>query len=361
MLRKQWQDNPFDQFDAEEFVPRWICFGKGGGGGGPQTSTTNTNSLPDYAEPFFTRLLNRTETETNQPYTQYEGARLADFGADTQGSFTNIRDMNTAGNPQNMQNAGELMNNVGYNISAGRQDFQNNGMLDIGANGQTNVQNYMNPYLEEVLNRGQARAKTSFQEDQIGRDASFAQRGAFSNSRRDIASEQARRDLDQQLGDISAKSYAGAFDAAGQMYTSDAQRNLQSQIENERARQSAGQIQMQAGQGLAALGMQEQTMGLQRADAMGRIGGLQEAQNQAQLDIAQQDFTNQRDFERQNLNFYSGILHGVPIEANSEVTRYQAPGNNVGQLLGLGLGGASLYNQIAQGAATGATRGGAKS
>lgn len=341
-----WHDNPFDLWDDEEFTPRWICFGKGGGSPGPQTSTTNTSSLPDYVEPFFTRLLQRTERETNQDYVPYEGQRLADFGQDTQASFSGIRGINAAGDTPDILNASDAMTRAS-GIGAGRNDFMTSGALDVGAGGQRNIDAYMNPYIDQVLNRGQARAQQRFDEDQVQRQADFARRGAFSSSRRDIASETARSDLNEQLLDIEARGLANAYDSAGQLFTSDEQRRLQSQIENERARQAAGQLELQAGQGLAGLGTQRQQLGLQRADAMGRIGALQEAQRQAELDIDYQDFTNQRDFERQNLNFYSGILHGVPVEPNAEVTRYEAPGNNIAQMLGLGLGGASLYQQLA--------------
>ena len=44
---------------------------KGGGGGGPQTteSTVTQTNLPEYAEPYFTRLMQRSEAESLQPYS----------------------------------------------------------------------------------------------------------------------------------------------------------------------------------------------------------------------------------------------------------------------------------------------------
>jgi hypothetical protein len=71
---------------------------------------------------------------------------------------------------------------------------------------------------------------------------------------------------------------------------------------------------------------------------------MQNAQSQAGMDMAYQDFLNQRDYDRQNLNWMSGILRGVPVSANSNVTgyQYQAPPNQMSQVAGLGLGAAGL-------------------
>ena len=71
--------------------------GKGGGGSAPApaptSSTVTQTNLPEYAEPFFTRLLERTEAESNAPYIPFEQQRLAEFGPDTLAGFQGIRDI----------------------------------------------------------------------------------------------------------------------------------------------------------------------------------------------------------------------------------------------------------------------------
>ena len=58
--------------------------GKGGGGSAPApaptSSTVTQTNLPEYVEPFFTRLLERTEAESNARYVPFEQQRLAEFG-----------------------------------------------------------------------------------------------------------------------------------------------------------------------------------------------------------------------------------------------------------------------------------------
>jgi len=90
-------------------------------------------------------------------------------------------------------------------------------------------------------------------------------------------------------------------------------------------------------------------MGFERADQLMRAGAMRQGQEQAGFDVAYQDFINQRDFPRQQLNFYSSILRGVPISAQSEVSSYQAPPNPYSQLMGMGLGAAGLYKAFGGG------------
>ena len=76
---------------------------------------------------------------------------------------------------------------------------------------------------------------------------------------------------------------------------------------------------------------------------------------QQALDAAYQNFVNQRDYPKSQLNFYSGILHGVPVSANSDVQTTTPAPSTLGQLAGLGIAGAGAYNAYssAQAPATG--------
>jgi hypothetical protein len=68
---------------------------------------------------------------------------------------------------------------------------------------------------------------------------------------------------------------------------------------------------------------------------------LQQQQTQRELDLAYQDFLNQRDFERQNINFMSNILRGVPVQPSTVQSTYANP-NPLAQFGGLGIAGLGL-------------------
>jgi hypothetical protein len=58
--------------------------------------------------------------------------------------------------------------------------------------------------------------------------------------------------------------------------------------------------------------------------------------DQSKLDLAYNDFVNQSDYQKQQLNWLSGILHGVPVTADSRVTGSTGVGSssNIGNILG---------------------------
>jgi hypothetical protein len=63
--------------------------------------------------------------------------------------------------------------------------------------------------------------------------------------------------------------------------------------------------------------------------------------------MAYQDFMRQRDYPMEQLQQYSSLLRGVPVTPSSTTSTYaQQPG--IGQqLLGTGLGAASIYKTFA--------------
>ena len=74
--------------------------GKGGGGSQQPTRTTSVStSLPEYAEPFYKRLMARTETESSRPYEPFGGQRFAQFSPEQQESFDIASDIGRLGVP----------------------------------------------------------------------------------------------------------------------------------------------------------------------------------------------------------------------------------------------------------------------
>ena len=81
---------------------------------------------------------------------------------------------------------------------------------------------------------------------------------------------------------------------------------------------------------------------LEQAAALAGVGETERLRRQAELDLAYQDFVNQRDYERGQLQYLSSILRGVPITPESEVRRLEPPPSPYAPLLSLGLGAAGL-------------------
>jgi hypothetical protein len=73
-----------------------------------------------------------------------------------------------------------------------------------------------------------------------------------------------------------------------------------------------------------------------RANAMLGVGQTRESYEQDALDLAYQDFVNQRDFERGQIAFLGSAIKGVPVALNSDIMSYQRSNPALGVLGGLG-------------------------
>ena len=76
-----------------------------------------------------------------------------------------------------------------------------------------------------------------------------------------------------------------------------------------------------------------------------KVGRDIQREEQAGLDIAYEDFVRQRDYPREQLQFLSSILRGVPVQPSTETTKLQSY-NPVQQLLGTGISALGLYKGI---------------
>ena len=94
---------------------------------------------------------------------------------------------------------------------------------------------------------------------------------------------------------------------------------------------------------LAGLGAQRQQMGAQGADLLSRVGGQQQALDQAQKDFDYQQFVENRDHPAQQLDLLSRILAGQQYGSTSTSTA-TTPNPNRGSLFSTiaGLGGTLL-------------------
>jgi len=86
---------------------------KGGGSSGPTETTVTNTDLPEYVQPYFERILQRGEAESNQPYTPYEGDRLAYFSPDEMAAQGMTRGYAQSGTPYEYQLASQRASQLG--------------------------------------------------------------------------------------------------------------------------------------------------------------------------------------------------------------------------------------------------------
>ena len=200
------------------------------------------------------------------------------------------------------------------------------------------AQQYMSPYMQQVVDVQKQQAIREAQRQNAGRAADAVQAGAFGGSRQAIQQGLASEALSRQLGEIQASGQQQAYESA------------QGQFERDRAaRESAerlgiGAAESASGQAaqMAQLGQMARDGDIQAASMLEKIGRDIQAEKQAGLDIAYEDFVRQRDYDREQLQFYSSILRGVPVQPSTETTKLQSY-NPIQQLLGTGVSALGLY------------------
>ena len=81
----------------------------------------------------------------------------------------------------------------------------------------------------------------------------------------------------------------------------------------------------------------------QRIGALTGIGQQQRAMQQASMDMGYQDFLRQQGFGQQQLGFLGGLLRGVPVQPQQQISTFQQPPGLFQTALGAGLSGLGLY------------------
>ena len=116
---------------------------------------------------------------------------------------------------------------------------------------QAQAEQYMSPYIRNVLDTQKREAMRDARQGQIVQDLGAARQGTYGGSRQLLAGLERERNLGQQLGDIEARGLQSAFESS------------QGQFERDRAAQMAAQqANLQAALGVQELGT---TTGLQTA------------------------------------------------------------------------------------------------
>ena len=335
--------------------------GRGGGSSAPQQTevTQTTTNLPEYAQPYFTRLLGRTEYESLNPYRTYTGQRLAERSPFAEQVAARQTALGLAGAPREMGEASQIARDVAAQtpITAGQQiaSFRPE---DINVNYEVErfqgfrpaerydaqrfdsgiASMYMNPFQRLVtdVEKREAQRASDISGEQI--ESRAAQSGGLGGYREAILQAERERNLGQRLGDIEARGQRDAFAQA------------QQQFERDRANQlNAARQQLASAQFLGAQAPMQQRL------AFDRLRQAQQAQEigrnfrQAGLDMAYKDFLNQIAYPRQQLGFYGQILQGLPVTPGTQISQYAPSPSGTQQLLGLGLGGLGLYRALSGG------------
>lgn len=356
------------------------------------------SNIPEWARPYATQLLGMVFGDPNQPgtggilsdpYRTYESQRIAGINPLQEQAFEDIAGMTTA--PQLAQATGlaglaglaaERMGqyapmipfqayeaptlgalNLDYqsvatpttanylmqaptNVTApALTRFQMGDPSQVGADkfGVRAMYEYMSPYMEGVVERQRRGAIQDYLRQLPGIGAASVRAGARGGTREALLESEARRGLNERLGDIEATGLQQAFQQAASQFGQDRAAQMQAALANQQAGLATGQQNL-----AAALGVQQLGAGQNLQAQLANQQALQQTQSQnLQAQINQSQFNAQQALQAGQLN-QAARLQAQAQSLQQQQALNQAALQSAGLGAQYGLAGAQLGEQSRQ-------------
>ena len=320
-----------ERLEQDWWVPKNICY-LGGGGGSPapqeSTSTVHQSSLPEYAEPYFTDLMERAQGLTQEDYQPYGGPRIGETSPFTQGSYDATQAvagstlpyiqeaMNTTGMiganvlgglptldpssisgliPQILAAQAQYPGDANYGgpmTGPGNVSYDgsiNTQMVGAGQFPDAQLDQYMNPYTGSVVrDTNDELWRQNMQQQAAIRDR-MANSGSYGGSRQGVLESEQDRNYLNTAARTANTLYDQSYQQAQAQINADQNRMLQADMSNQQADLQGGLAQFQGG---LTAGLANQQYGYQTG-ATNLNAALQAAmQNQGiqgQMSLSDQD------------------------------------------------------------------------
>jgi hypothetical protein len=222
----------------------------------------------------------------------------------------------TGGSQYGLQPIGTGQDGTGSQVAGGisglnglsqDQSSQLNGLSQDQSSQPTGIAaQYMNPYLQNVLDPQLAELRRQNDITQSQTNAGLTSQGAFGGGRQAIMNAENDRNMMQEMNKTVGAGYSNAFN------------NAQNQFNTEQG--------------------QNQNL----VNSLSQIGGQQQALNQAGVTADYNEFAQQRDYPQKMLQFQQSMLQGLPISTVYNTPQSQTPAQQL--IGGMGSIGSLLQN-----------------
>jgi hypothetical protein len=246
--------------------------------GASDTKSTTQTKLPDWINNAAKYNYDVARYSAERPYTPYPFARVAPLNADQNTAAGMLRDYKpmefgpdaTLDLPRSIDN-----------IPGG-----------ANSNGQAgSIQDYMNPYIDQVLSRTQDQIKRATDmANQWTNNMGADQAGAFGDARHGVAQSLTNEAGIRAMGDQAAQQYESGYNNAQALRTGDINRML-------------SEAQFNRG---------NQSQAMSYIDALMKSGGAQQQQVQTNMSTAYEDYLRQLNYPQEKINMLVSALGQTP-------------------------------------------------
>ena len=282
----------------------------------PTSGGSSSSTLSEWAGPYVTEMLGKAQAVANEPYQVYQGPMTAGESGLQSKVFQGLGNLSFPGNlGQSFSSAGAYqppqMNMGAYQtqpIGTGSQPgaappagITGASIIPTPAQPQGIASQYMNPYLQSVLDPQMAELRRQNDITNMKANAGLTSAGAFGGGRQAIMNAENARNLMQEMNKTVGQGYASAYDKAMQQFNT------------------------------------EQGQAKTLADMMSEAGGQQRGIEQQGISADYNEFLAQRDDPMKKTQYLQSMLQGLPISTVTNTAAQQSGlGNLVGSIGGLG-------------------------
>jgi len=243
--------------------------------GSPEMMPTEATQLPDYLQKAGANMVGAAMDVAGEDYIPYTDPRIAQF---------NQPQLLAMQQGLGMGGISTLQAQQAFDTAKGA----------AGGPTQAQITANMNPYMTQVadISAQKMRDESAIQAQKLA--ASAAQSGGLNSTRYAIQDAERQKNLTSGIGDLYAKAQAEAYKQGVDLSKFDQEQGLKGAI------------------GMGTLAQQQQNLGFGDVQNQLGIGQLAQGQNQRALDIAYQNFQEEKMYPKDQLNFLSGILSADP-------------------------------------------------
>ena len=299
-------------------------------GGADTTQTTQSQSvqqLPPWINQAAQQNYGFAQNVAEQPLQQYQGQMVADVSPQMQQSWNTAATGGNAG--QDQYNAAQ----AGLLGVMGQQPQQ----VTAGQLSNTNLQPYMNPYTQSVIN-----STLPVMQQQLGLSQNQQQNAAnsanaFGGSRQAVQQGVTQAQGAQNMAQMAAQLNQANFGQAQQGAEFDITGQNQAALANQAAQQNQQNLNLQAASGMGALGQQAQLSQARNFTEQMTAGQMQQQQAQNQINAQMAKFQNASNDPNQQLSVLQSALGMTPYEQGqqgSSTTQTQTAANPAQMALG---------------------------
>jgi len=312
-------------------------------------------------EPFgFSNFNDETGRYVSDEFMQKVDPRFAEFDPyqqEAQLATSRMYDQGDQYAGQSLSAANSAMGGLA-NMQAVSSGYRPN-TFDGGEFNQAAADKYMNPYMQSVVDSQSRAARDEYKMQENVSDAERVASGARGGYREAVDQAVGRAQQGQVMADIQGRGSEAAYRDAQQMFDRDrsarleasgmsdesmyrsSEQQMQADFENQSNRLRQAQARSEMSKLYSDLDQQQQARAYNRINQLSSAGNERYQVDQARRDLAFDEYMREFNYPKESMQWMSGILAGVPTQANAYV---RTPGPN---LLQSGIGAATALGGAA--------------